>query len=204
MYLLFTGGRDSLLALYRLIEQGKNPTLFYIQAGKINSLTKRETVSVKYYASLFGLSYVIKRVRDIPATPSNGGYVPYRNLTLVSLAVQAAKIAGINFVCFPYTRNTDNSSCDSEHRFGELLRAMFSKINLRDRGKVHFGVEIVESPIADVKSANSLKELLRINADISACCYCLKAQTPCGKCKKCVAAHSSLNKQELECLYSHT
>lgn len=182
--LLFSGGKDSLLSLYRL--QHLKPVLHYVKTGHFSE--PKELEALDYYADKFGLLKATSSLSlSMPPGMSSGdgtdNHVPLRNALFLAHCVNRyyqEDDAVIWYLGFP--KINPHPFKDGGSNYIPVLNEM---VNL-----VYPHIE-VKSSIGNIWAENVLGHLLRIkDVDVSKMWLCDRngADTEgkmCGICFKC-------------------
>lgn len=190
--ILFSGGKDSLLTLHRLLAKGLKPVLYYFDTGSL--ATDKEVEAVKYYANVYGLDYQIGKISlrlvDAMVNGSNtNNHVPMRNATLFSFAVNQwySDEPTTWYMGFPnfYPRPFLDGN-------PEYIDALNHIVGIYP----HIRVKTV---IGKIYPENVLTELLKTDMDISHLWLCDNyGDKMCGKCYKCVTTLGHTRKTDFQ------
>jgi 7-cyano-7-deazaguanine synthase len=190
--LMFSGGKDSLLALHYLKSESTEVILLFVNYGQ--AALEKELKALEYYAKKYEVPY---KVIDAPLpqygqlfNKTGSSYYPYRNLILIGICLSQCQVSNIDYLCFPYTLDTLQRYNDGESLFGEtimnLINTLRDKSHCYKESSKYYKVDMIRSPLYNIDTDDVLTILKAEEVDTSNVWSCyLNRDTPCGNCEKC-------------------
>ncbi|HOP09157.1 MAG TPA: 7-cyano-7-deazaguanine synthase QueC [Candidatus Methanofastidiosa archaeon] len=193
---ILSGGLDSTVLLYKLIEEGRRPitvTFNYGQrhykelemARRTSSLLGLENIVITLpLERIFSASSLLKGGDDIPEghyTDSNqrSTVVPNRNMILLSFAVGIAEDRGLRDVYYGAHMNDRTTYPDCRPEFIEA-------VSRAAREGTYNKVRII-APFGGISKADIVREGARLGVPFENTWSCYKGgESPCGRCGTCV------------------
>jgi 7-cyano-7-deazaguanine synthase len=190
---LASGGLDSTVLMYSLAHDGYAVLGVSVQYGQRHGL--RELVALKSHPQFplreisVDLTYDTSSLtnRDIPTpdldrdhvpgNPSPKSYVPFRNLTMLSIACGLAEDLGISLVAFGAHRSDQYGYWDTSQKFVQALQRVVEL----SRG---IPIEIL-APFAQLTKAEIVQKGLELGVPFERTWSCYDGQGPCGTCPTC-------------------
>lgn len=190
-YILFSGGRESLINLHEESFLKTNITLVIFDYGQKSY--KREFDSVLYYAKkykcgILKLSSSIKIPEGIKDGTNKADHVVNRNLIFTSLLINHLGVSEEYKILIGTVKWQISSYHDGLKQFrtdfGALLSKLYPNVHLKSHSDNFFG-------------HRTYAYLVKNNVDISHLWLCMdNLPKHCGKCSKCVTVRKELQLQK--------
>jgi len=201
---ILSGGLDSTVLLYKLIDEGKRPMTLTFDYGQKH---KKEIEMAKMTSSLLGLenilieipldrifseSSLLKGGEEIPEgyytdQSQKSTVVPNRNMILLSFAAGIAEDRGLSEVYYGAHMNDRTIYPDCRPSFIEAVS------RATEEGTYN-KVRII-APFKDSRKEDIVREGERLNVPFENTWSCYKGkERPCGKCGTCVERKEAFEK----------
>lgn len=197
--LLASGGMDSTVLAYKLLKEGKNIIILFINYGQ-HCREKEYQTLIKVLPSIFKENVRVINIGDVYRESNSrmiveanlwkdnvvaeDMYLPYRNILFISLASAYAQSMGIKDVYSAFINSNHAKEIDCSMEF-------FSKLEdlLYEYGSIR-----INMPFREMTKTEVAKLGIELRAPIAITYSCqVNAEMPCGACPNCVDRINAIN-----------